>query len=97
MFIVHEHINVAKIPVDQAAALYQKHADWFIRHFNQGHFVLGGPYVDIPDSGLFLANLPSREELDAVLSEDVYSKDDMASYEIHEFQVSMAATITPEV
>ena len=68
MFIVHEHINVAKIPVDQAEALYQKHADWFIRHFNQGHFVLGGPYVDIPDSGLFLANLPSREELDAVLS-----------------------------
>lgn len=75
MFIVHEHINVAKIPVDQAEALYQKHADWFIRHFNQGHFVLGGPYVDIPDSGLFLANLPSREELDAVLSEDVYSKE----------------------
>ena len=96
MFIVHEHINVAKIPQDQAEALYQKHADWFIRHFDLGHFVLGGPYIDIPDSGLFLANLPSREELEAVLSEDVYSKDGMARYEIHEFQVAMASTIKPE-
>ncbi|GAA6391867.1 hypothetical protein I3700191H1_17520 [Megasphaera massiliensis] len=43
-----------------------------------------------------LSNLISREELDAILAEDVFAKDDMARYEVHEFKAAMVSKIAAE-
>ncbi|MFR7417870.1 YciI family protein [uncultured Megasphaera sp.] len=96
MFIISEYLNPENIPQDQAESLFQQHAEWFTKHFNLGHFVLVGPYLDIPKAGVMLSNLNSREELDAILAEDVFAKDNMARYEVHEFKVAMVSTITAE-
>lgn len=96
MFIISEYLNPENIPQDQAESLFQQHAEWFTKHFNLGHFVLVGPYLDIPKASVMLSNLNSREELDAILAEDVFAKDNMARYEVHEFKVAMVSTITAE-
>lgn len=96
MFIVSEYLNPEKIPQDQADALYQQHIEWFTKHFKLGNFVLVGPYIDIPKAGIMLSNLTSRAELDAVLAEDVFAKDDMARYEVHEFKAVMVSSIAAE-
>ena len=96
MFIISEYLNPENIPQDQAESLFQQHAEWFTKHFNLGHFVLVGPYLDIPKAGVMLSNLNSREELDAILAEDVFAKDNMARYEVHEFKVAMVSTLTAE-
>ena len=43
-----------------------------------------------------LSALSSREELEAILAEDVFAKDDMARYEVHEFKAAMVSKITAE-
>lgn len=96
MFIISEYLNPENIPQDQAESLFQQHAEWFTKHFNLGDFVLVGPYLDIPKAGVMLSNLTSREELDAVLAEDVFAKDDMARYEVHEFKAAMVSKIAAE-
>ena len=89
MFIISEYLNPENIPQDQAESLFQQHAEWFTKHFNLGHFVLVGPYLDIPKAGIMLSNLISREELDAILA-------DMARYEVHEFKAAMVSKIAAE-
>lgn len=96
MFIISEYLNPENIPQDQAESLFQQHAEWFTKHFNLGYFVLVGPYLDIPKAGIMLSNLISREELDAILAEDVFAKDDMARYEVHEFKAAMVSKIAAE-
>ncbi|OBZ32268.1 YciI family protein [Megasphaera sp. DISK 18] len=96
MFIISEYLNPENIPQDQAESLFQQHAEWFTKHFNLGHFVLVGPYLDIPKAGVMLSALSSREKLEAILAEDVFAKDDMARYEVHEFKAAMVSKITAE-
>lgn len=79
------------MPTEQADAMFNQHRAWFAKNFQQGNFLLLGPYQDKEHAGVIIAQAESREALDKVLSEDVYYPLDLATYEVHEFKAAMVA------
>ena len=91
MFLINETLNREKIPQGKEEELFQQHVAWFTRHFEQGNFLLVGPYTDQEMAGIMLSGLENREALEAVLKEDVYYADGMADYEVHAFKAGKIA------
>ena len=56
-----------------------------MKHFQEGNFLIVGPYKDWAASGIMLAQAESREALEEILKEDVYYADKLALYNVHEF------------
>ncbi|MFP2237134.1 YciI family protein [Pseudescherichia vulneris] len=83
MYLINIMVN-DDISPEQHEALFTRHVSWFQQYFNAGQFVLIGPYSDRDKAGVIIANTESREELDAILSEDAYYPT-LAQYEIREF------------
>lgn len=80
-------------PNESAAQAEEKlniHRAWFAKYFEQGNFLLLGPYLDQAHAGVIIAQATSRAELDAILAEDVYWQGG-ASYEVREFKAAMAS------
>ena len=46
MFIINQTLKPEKIPADRGEELFKAHVEWFTRHFEQGEFLLVGPYTD---------------------------------------------------
>lgn len=86
MFLINETLNPEKIPQGKEEEFFQQHVAWFTHHFEQGNFLLVGPYTDQEMAGIMLSGLEKREALEAVLKEDVYYADGMADYEVHAFK-----------
>lgn len=91
MFIINETLNPEKIPAGKGEELFKQHVDWFTRHFEQGDFLLVGPYTDKEMAGIMLSGLESREALEDVLKEDVYYADGVANYEVRTFMAGKIA------
>lgn len=92
MFIVSIKINAEKIPQQQMQALLEKHREWFTKYFNNGAFLVAGPYKDIPYAGVIIAKCADRAALDNILKQDVYYNDKLAVYEVHEFAAGLATS-----
>lgn len=91
MFIINQTLNPEKIPAGKGDELFKQHIAWFTRHFEQGDFLLVGPYTDMKMAGIMLSGLESREALEDVLKEDVYYADGLANYEVHSFKAGKIA------
>ena len=91
MFLINETLNPEKIPQGKEEELFQQHVAWFTRHFEQGNFLLVGPYTDREMAGIMLSGLENREAVEAVLKEDVYYAHGMADYEVHAFKAGKIA------
>ncbi|QGY32567.1 YciI family protein [Pantoea cypripedii] len=90
MYIINITVN-ADISAEQHESLFPKHASWFKKYFEEGKFVLIGPYSDQERTGIIIASTETRSELNAILSEDSYFPD-LANYEIREFIPKMIAS-----
>lgn len=66
------------------------HRAWFAKYFQQGNFLLLGPYLDKERAGVIIAQTESREQLESILAEDVYYPN-LADYQIREFKATMVA------
>lgn len=86
--IVLDHEN---IPADRADEMLAAHRQWFGKFAQSGHFLIVGPYRDQAHAGIVIAQAESREALDAILAEDVYYADKLASYKVREFQANLIA------
>ncbi len=91
MFIINQTLNADKIPQGKGEELFKQHVAWFTRHFEQGDFLLVGPYTDQKMAGIMLSGVESRETLEEILKEDVYYADGMANYEVHSFKAGKIA------
>ncbi len=91
MFIVNVSIKVNEISKERLAELLENHRAWFTRHFEQGNFLLLGPYLDWEGSGIVLAQAQSRDALEKMLAEDVFYANGLADYMVHEFKAAMIA------
>jgi uncharacterized protein YciI len=91
MYIINISLKVDKVPTEQADAMFEQHRAWFAKNFQQGNFLMLGPYQDKEHAGVIIAQAESREALEKVLLEDVYYPLDLADYEVHEFKVAMVA------
>lgn len=91
MFIINETLKAEKIPVDKGEELFQQHVAWFTRHFEQGDFLLVGPYTDKEMAGIMICGAETREAVEKILRGDVYYADGMAEYEVHSFKAGKIA------
>lgn len=91
MYLIDITIKTDAVPAGQSEALLAGHRAWFAKYFEQGHFLLLGPYLDRSAAGVIIARADSRAQLDAMLAEDVYWADKLADYQVREFQAKMVA------
>lgn len=93
MFIVHIALNKPDGDADAAlaAARFDQHRQWFTTYFQQGHFLLLGPYLDLADAGVIVAVAENRAALEQMLAQDVYYPLGLATYDVHEFRAAMVA------
>ena len=90
MYLINITVN-DDISPEQHEALFSRHVSWFQQYFDAGKFVLIGPYSDRERAGVIIAQTESREELEAILSEDAYYPN-LAEYEIREFIPKMVGS-----
>ncbi|WP_167148755.1 YciI family protein [Actinomyces sp. ZJ308] len=92
MFIID--LTITETVDEQSAAEHlAAHRAWFSAHVESGDFILLGPRLDREKAGIIVARAASREDLEKILSQDVYYPDG-ATYEVAEFK---AASGVPEV
>ena len=72
MFINNQTLKADKIPAGKGEELFKQHIAWFTKHFEQGDFLLVGPYTDKEMAGIMIAGTDSREAVEEILKEDVY-------------------------
>ncbi|MFC3932061.1 YciI family protein [Streptococcus dentapri] len=90
MYLIDVTIQSNRIPTDKAEELLQAHRSWFTGQAEKGNFLLVGPYLDKGMSGLIVAYVSDREELEEILSQDAYYPD-LATYEVREFKANIIA------
>jgi len=81
MFIVILHYVQ---PLAAIEAHLEEHRDFLDRNYAAGRFLASGPQVP-RTGGVILVKGLSREELDAVLAEDPFYREQAASYQVIEF------------
>lgn len=89
MYIINIALKMDKIPTEQAEQMFAEHRAWFARYFEQGNFLMLGPYLDQAHAGVIIAQAESREALDKILAEDIYFPN-LADYEVREFKDAMS-------
>ena len=87
MFIVSLHYTCGLEEVDRHL---DAHVAYLKRAYANGHFVASGRKVP-RTGGIILSDLQSREQLEAILSEDPFNQAGIAEYTVTEFLPSMVA------
>ncbi|KGQ70890.1 hypothetical protein A1D23_04520 [Chelonobacter oris] len=90
MYLINIVLKTDHLSDDEQQAMLDQHRTWFADYFQQGHFLLLGPYLDQPHSGVIIAQAENRQQLEKILAEDVYYPN-LASYEVREFKAAMVA------
>ena len=91
MYLIDITIKADKVPADKAEKLLDGHRAWFKEQFDNGNFLVVGPYQDRQMAGLVLAQAESRAVLDAIISRDAYYADQLATYDVSEFKANLIA------
>lgn len=71
-------------PLSEVEAHLQEHRSFLDRHYAAGHFVASGAQVP-RTGGVILVRGLSRPQLDAVLAEDPFHREQVAQYQVIEF------------
>ena len=95
MFIINQTLNPEKIPAGKGEELFKQHIEWFTRHFEQGDFLLVGPYTDKEMAGIMITAAENREAVEKILQDDVYYADGIAEYEVRVFKAGKIAKEFP--
>lgn len=80
-------------PLSEVDRYVAEHREFLARHYAAGHFLLSGrqaPRV----GGVILARAGSRAEIEAILREDPFQREQLAAYEVIEF---LPTTTAPEL
>lgn len=88
MYIINIKINPTTKVSDDKLRL---HRQWFKKYFDRHQFLIVGPSKSVPLSGIIIATAHSKNELDRVISQDVFYPSE-ATYEIKEFQAKLVST-----
>ena len=83
MFIA---ISVYLKPLEEVNKFYPEHFAWMQRHYDSGRFLGSGRRVP-PVGGVIIARGESREEFLSILAEDPFQQNDLAKYDVFEFNL----------
>lgn len=87
MFIVHIEYKKALADVD---AILPAHIEFLSRNYQAGNFILSGR-CEPRTGGIILSSMKSLDALEEVMKKDPFYVDGAASFEIIEFNPSMAS------
>ena len=90
MYLIDISLKNESLSEEEQAKQLDVHRAWFAKYFQQGNFLLLGPYLDKERAGVIIAQTESREQLESILAEDVYYPN-LADYQIREFKAAMVA------
>lgn len=90
MFIIDVAVKADRIPAEDYENVFAQHREWFAKYFNEGKFLILGPYLDREHAGIIIAQAESRAEIDEIISHDVLYPG-LADYRINEFKAAMCA------
>jgi uncharacterized protein YciI len=79
-------ISTYQKPLEEVLQVYPDHLEWLMKHYTAGRFLGSGRRVP-PVGGLILAREDSREAFLALLEEDPFQRNGLATYEVFEFNV----------
>lgn len=82
-----------KITVKPTAISDEKmtqHRQWFKQYFDAGNFKIVGPFNDIKNAGVIIAQASSKDEMKEIISHDAFYPAG-ADYELHEFKANLVA------
>ena len=86
MFVILLHYLKPLPEVDRFVA---EHRAFLERHYATGNFLLSGRQ-EPRTGGVILADAPTREQIEAIVREDPFHREQIARYEIVEFVPSLA-------
>ncbi len=89
-------ISVYQKPLDEVNQHAAKHAEWIVRHYASGRFLVSGRRVP-PLGGVIVGRAESLEEFQAVLAQDPYQQQGIAHYEVYEFTPGPQPRRSPEL
>ena len=72
-------------PIEKIDACLVEHRQFLDRHYASGHLIASGPQVP-RTGGVILARGLSRSDLEALLAQDPFQREQVATYEIIEFE-----------
>ena len=90
MYLIDISLKNENLSAEEQAQQLDAHRAWFAKYFQQGNFLLLGPYLDQERAGVIIAQAQNRAELEQILAEDIYYLD-LADYQIREFKAAMVA------
>ncbi len=90
MYLIDIAIKSSDLSETEQVQQLEAHRAWFAKYFQQGNFLLLGPYLDKDRAGVIIAQAESREQLEQILTDDIYYPD-LADYQIREFKAAMVA------
>src|SRR5260370_40873176 len=79
-------INPTKSP-EELAPVFPAHSEFLNSYVKTGKFILTGGLTARP-AGVVLANVNTEEELKALLAEDPFVREQVAEYQVIEFEPS---------
>lgn len=88
MFVIL--LNYIK-PISEVDRLVGEHREFLERYYASGHFLLSGRR-EPRTGGVILAEAETRAEIESIVLNDPFNREQIAEYEIVEFLPSMAAT-----
>jgi uncharacterized protein YciI len=89
-------ISTYQKPLEEVQQVYTDHMEWLMKHYTAGRF-LGSGRREPPVGGLILAREESREAFLALLEEDPFKRNGLATYEVFEFNVLPLPSRAPEL
>lgn len=85
MYIISLNYKVDLSVMDEARP---KHIEWLKSHYDTGLFIASGRKIP-PTGGIILCRSISRSKLEGILSTDPFATQNLATYEIIEFDPVM--------
>ena len=77
-------------PLEAVDRLVPEHIAYLDRHYASGHFLMSGRKAP-RTGGVILAQAASKAEIESIICEDPFHREQVAEYEIVEFLPSKAA------
>jgi uncharacterized protein YciI len=92
MFVI-ELLYTASL--DKIDAHMTAHVQFLKKHYASGQFVISGRKIP-RDGGIILATGASRQEIEKIIREDPFCKNDLAEFRIIEFRATQRAEDVPK-
>jgi len=87
MFLIS--LNYKK-PLSEVDRFVAEHREFLLRYYASGHFLLSGRR-EPRDGGVILAQADSRNDIEQILRDDPFQREQIADYDIVEFLPTMSS------